>query len=121
MTDAFWPVTSALTDSWVRSLCWQIVGSVLYVPGDMGDQEITFADVDWSEDSYMEECDPGAPLTEQASSVRNPDYTHEDFAHKLKVQILPNDQENRGEFDVGTDFRIGDPNVHFRAAAARSL
>ena len=120
MTDAFWLVSSASTDSWVRSLCWQIVGSVLYVPGDMGDQEITFADVDWSEDSHMEECDPGAPLTEQASSGRNPDYTHEDFAHKLKVQILPNDQENRGEFDVGTDFRIGDPNVHFRAAAAMS-
>ena len=74
----------------------------------MGDQEITFADVDWSEDSHMEECDPGAPLTEQASSGRNPDYTHEDFAHKLKAQILPNDQENRGEFDVGTDCRIGD-------------
>ena len=68
MTDAFWLVSSASTDSWVRSLCWQIVGSVLYVPGDMGDQEITFADADWSEDSHMEECDPGAPLTEQASS-----------------------------------------------------
>ena len=120
VTDAFWLVSSASTDSWVRSLCWQIVGSVLYVPGDMGDQEITFADVDWSEDSHMEECDPGAPLTEQASSGRNPDYTHEDFAHKLKVQILPNDQENCGEFDVATDFRIGDPNVHFRAAAAMS-
>ena len=70
--------------------------------------------------SHLEECDPGAPLTEQASSGRNPDYTHEDFAHKLKVQILPDDQENHGEFDVGTDFRIGDPNVHFRAAAAMS-
>ena len=43
-----------------------------------------------------------------------------DFAYKLKVQILPNDQENRGEFDNGVDFRIGDPNVHFRAAAAKS-
>ena len=68
----------------------------------------------------MDECDPGAPLTDQASSDRNPDYTHADFAYKLKVQILPNDQENRGEFDVGVDFRIGDPNVHFRAAAAKS-
>ena len=38
----------------------------------------------------------------------------------ISLQILPNDQENRGEFDVGTDFRIGDPNVHFRAAAAMS-
>ena len=86
----------------------------------MGDQETMFANADWSEDSLMEECDPGAPLTEQASSGRKPDYTHEDFAHKLKVQILPNDQENSGEFDVGTDFRIGDPNVNFRAAAAKS-
>ena len=68
----------------------------------------------------MDECDPGAPLTDQASSDRDPDYTHADFAYKLKVQILPNDQENRGEFDVGVDFRIGDPNVHFRAAAAKS-
>ena len=68
----------------------------------------------------MGECDPGAPLTDQASSDRNPDYTHADFAYKLKVQILPNDQENRGEFDNGVDFRIGDPNVHFRAAAAKS-
>ena len=86
----------------------------------MGDQETMFANADWSEDSHMEECDPGAPLTEQASSGRNPDYTHENFAHKLKVQILPNNQENSGEFDVGTDFRIGDPNVNFRAAAAKS-
>ena len=99
---------------------WQIVGSVLSVPGDMGDQEIAYDHADWSEDSNMEECDPGAPLTDQASSDRNPDYTHADFAYKLKVQILPNDQENRGEFDVGVDFRIGDPNVHFRAAAAKS-
>ena len=86
----------------------------------MGDQEIAYDNADWSEDSNMEECDPGAPLTDQASSDRNPDYTHADFAYKLKVQILPNDQENRGEFDVGVDFRIGDPNVHFRAAAAKS-
>ena len=65
----------------------------------------------------MEECDP---LTVQTSSGRNPDYTHDDFVHKLKVQILPNDKENQGEFDVGVDFRIGDPNVNFRAAAAES-
>ena len=76
---------------------WQIVGSVLPVPGDMGDQEIAYDHADWSEDSNMEECDPGAPLTDQASSGRNPDYTHADFAYKLKVQILPNHQENRGE------------------------
>ena len=86
----------------------------------MGDQETMFATADWSEDSHMEECDPGAPLTVQTSSGRNPDYTDEDFVHKLKVQILPNDQENSGEFDVGVDFRIGDPNVNFRAAAAKS-
>ena len=54
------------------------------------------------------------PLTVQASSDRNPDHTHADFAYKLKVQILPNDQENRGEFDNGVDFRIGDPNVHMK-------
>ena len=84
----------------------------------MGDQETMLAD--WSDDSQMEECDPGAPLTVQTSSGRNPDYTHDDFVHKLKVQILPNDQENKGEFDVGVDFRIGDPNVNFRAAAAKS-
>ena len=86
----------------------------------MGDQDIAFDDADWSEDSNMGECDPGAPLTVQASSDRNPDHTHAEFAYKLKVQILPNDQENRGEFDNGVDFRIGDPNVHFRAAAAKS-
>ena len=68
----------------------------------------------------MGECDPGAPLTDQACPDRYPDYTHASFAYKLKVQILPNDQENRGEFDNGVDFRIGDPNVHFRAAAAKS-
>ena len=86
----------------------------------MGDQDIALDDADWSEDSNMGECDPGAPLTVPASSNRNPDHTHADFAKKLKVQILPNDQENRGEFDNGVDFRIGDPNVHFRAAAAKS-
>ena len=73
----------------------QIVGSVLHSLGDMGDQDIAFDDADWSEDSNMGECDPGAPLTVQASSDRNPDHTHADFAYKLKVQILPNDQENR--------------------------
>ena len=61
MTDAFWLVSSASTDSWVRFLL---------------------------ADSWF--CP------------------------------VPNDQENRGEFDVGADFRIGDPNVHFRAAAAMS-
>ena len=87
----------------------------------MGDQDMaTFDTADWSEDSNMGECDPGAPLIDQATSDRYPDYPHASFAYKLKVQILPNDQENRGEFDNGVDFRIGDPNVHFRAAAAKS-
>ena len=36
------------------------------------------------------------------------------------MQILPNDNENRGDFHNGVDFRIGDPNVHFRAAATKS-
>ena len=58
----------------------------------MGDQDMaTFDNADWSEDSNMGECDPRAPLTDQASSDRYPDYTHESFAYKLKVQILPND------------------------------
>ena len=87
----------------------------------MGDQDMaTFDDADWSEDSCMDECDPGALLANQASSDRYPDYSHASFAHKLRAQILPNDNENRGEFDNGVDFRIGDPNVHFRAAAAKS-
>ena len=56
----------------------------------------------------------------QACSDRYPDHSHASFAHKLRVQIVPNDNENRGEFDNGVDFRIGNPNVHFRAAAAKS-
>ena len=87
----------------------------------MGDQDMaTFDDADWSEDSCMDECDPGALLADQVSSDRYPDYSHASFAYKLRVQILPNDNENRGDFDNGVDFRIGDPNVHFRAAAAKS-
>ena len=54
----------------------QIVGSVFHLLGDMGDQDIALDDVDWSEDSNVGECDPGAPLTVQASSNRNPDHTH---------------------------------------------
>ena len=97
----------------------QIVGSVFHSSGAMGDQDIAFEDANETEDSNMGECDPGTPLTGQAGSDRNPDLTHVEFAYKLKVQILPNDQENR-EFDYGVDFRIGDLNVHFRAAAAKS-
>ena len=58
----------------------------------MGDQDMA----DWSKDSSMVECDPRAPLADQASSDRYPDYSHASFANKLKAQILPNDQENRG-------------------------
>ena len=76
----------------------------------MGDQDMaTFDNADWSEDSNMGECDPGAPLTDQASSDRYPDYPHASFAYKLKVQILPNDQENRGEFDNGWISALGIP------------
>ena len=76
----------------------------------MGDQDMaTFADADWSEDSCMDECDPGALLADQVRSDRYPDYSHASFAYKLRVQILPNDNENRGDFDNGVDFRIGIP------------
>ena len=68
VTAAFRLVSSASTDSWVRSFFRQIVGSVLSFPGVMGDQEIAFDNADWSEDSNMDECDPGAPLSDQASS-----------------------------------------------------
>ena len=88
----------------------------------MGDQDMaTFDDADWSEDSRMDECDPGAPLevVAEASADRYPDYSHASFVYKLRLQILPNDEENREGFDYGTDFRIGDPNVHFQAAAAK--
>eukprot|EP00434_Breviolum_minutum_P045124 symbB.v1.2.040389.t1/scaffold7189.1/size25065/2 len=94
----------------------QIVGSLLSRLGVMGDQDMaTFDDADWSEGSRMDECDPGAPLAVQASSDRYPDYSHASFAYKLRVQILPNDEEHREGFDNGVDFRIGDPNVHFRS------
>ena len=65
----------------------------------MGDQDMTTCDdADWS-DSCMDECDPGALLADQASSDRYPDCSHASFAYKLRVQILPNDDENRGDFD----------------------
>ena len=38
----------------------------------------------------------------------------------MHLQILPNDREHREGFDVPTTFRLGDPNVHFHAAAAKS-
>ena len=51
--------------------------------------------------------------TEQASLERNLDYTHENFAHKLKVEILI----IRRTVENSTLERISAfPNVHFRAA-----
>ena len=88
----------------------------------MCDQNMTtFDDADWSEDSHMDECDPGAPLdfVAEASAHRYADFSHGAFVHKLRLQILPNDEEHREGFDNPTDFRIGDPNVHFQAAAAK--
>ena len=57
----------------------------------------------------MDECDPGAPLeVAEASADRYADFSHAAFAYKLRLQILPNDEEHREGFDNGTDFRIGD-------------
>ena len=71
--------------------------------------------------SHMDECDPGAPLdiVAEASARRYDDFSHWAFVQKLHLQILPNDEEHREGFDIPTDFRIGDPNVHFQAAAAK--
>ena len=89
----------------------------------MGDKAMaTLGDADWSEESHMDECDPGAPLdmVAEVSTRRYDDFTHWAFVHKLHLQILPNDKEHREGFDTPTTFRIGDPNVHFHAAAAKS-
>ena len=51
----------------------------------MGDQDMATFDADWSEDSSMNECDPGALLADQAGSERHPDCSHASFAHKLHV------------------------------------
>ena len=55
----------------------------------MRDQNMTtFDDADWSEDSYMDECDPGAPLdfVAEASAHRYADFSHGAFVHKLRLQ-----------------------------------
>ena len=91
-------------------------------PGAMVDQDMTtFDDADWSVDSHMDEYDPGAPMdfVAEARAQRYADFSHGAFVQKLRLQILPNDEEHREGFDVPTDFRIGDPNVHFQAAAAK--
>ena len=55
----------------------------------MGDQDMaTFDDADWSDDSRMDECDPGAPLNvvAEASADRYTDYSrplHISFACKF--------------------------------------
>ena len=88
----------------------------------MGDQAMaTLDDADWSDESHMDECDPGALLdmVAEVSTRRYDDFTHWAFVQKLHLQILPNDREHREGFDTPTTFRIGDPNVHFHAAAAK--
>ena len=85
----------------------------------MGDQPMeALDDVDWSDDSHME-CDPGASwdMVTEESTRRYEDFTHPAFVKKLHLQILPNDWEHSEGFDTPTTFRIGDPNVHFHAAA----
>ena len=69
----------------------------------------------------MDECDPGAPLdvVDETGADRYADFSHASFVYKLRLQILPKDEEHREGFDNPTDFRIGDPNVHFHAAAAK--
>ena len=70
----------------------------------------------------MEETDPGAHLNcaVEPPTVRYAPHSHEEFVRHLRLQILPNDYENKDDFDKGVDFRIGDPNIHFRAAAVQS-
>ena len=70
----------------------------------------------------MDERDPGAPLDMGIgeSTMRYDDFSHPTFVQKLHLQILPNDREHREGFDVPSTFRLGDPNVHFHAAAAKS-
>ena len=53
------------------------------------------------------------------NGVKRYAFSHGAFVQKLRLQILPNDEEHREGFDVPTDFCIGDPNVHFQAAAAK--
>ena len=62
-----------------------------------------------------------APLevVAEASADRCADFSHAAFVCKLRLQILPNDREHREGFDIPTNFRIGNPNVHFHAAAAQ--
>ena len=71
--------------------------------------------------TWMNECDPGAPLdmVAEVSARRYDDFTNWAFVQTLQLQILPNDREHREGFDAPTTFRVGDPSVHFHAAAAK--
>ena len=70
----------------------------------------------------MDEGDPSAPWNMDVGerTMRYDDFSHLAFTKKLHRQILPNDTEHREGFDVPTTFRLGDPNVHFHAATAKS-
>ena len=75
----------------------------------MGDQPMeALDDFDWSADSHME-CDVGASwdMVTEESTRRYEDFTHPAFVKKLRLQILPNDQEHSEGFDIPTTFRIG--------------
>ena len=84
----------------------------------MGDQDMVLTgDADWSQDSPMDESSPVVAVRAQ----RYDDLDHMEFASHLRLQILPNDWENSYSdgFDLPSRFCIGDPNVHFHAAAAQ--
>ena len=91
----------------------------------MGDQAMaTLDDADWSEESHMDECDPGAgcPVGHGGWGERSSIWWFYSLGVcplKLHLQILPNDREHREGFDAPITFRLGDPNVHFHAAAAK--
>ena len=90
--------------------------------GEIGDHMEPISDADWSGEWLMDQGDPAAPWDMDVSerTMRYDDFSHLAFTKKLHRQILPNDSEHREGFDVPTTFRLGDQNVHFHAAAAKS-
>lgn len=89
----------------------------------MGDQNMEPSfNVDWSEESPLVERDPGASCDMEVgeSTSRYDDLSFPAFTHKLHLQILPHHTEHCKGFDGPMFFRLGDPNVHFHAAAAQS-
>ena len=91
--------------------------------GEVGDQHMEpLSDADWSGESFTDEGDPAAPCDTDVGGItmRYGNFSHHDFTFKLHRQILPNDTEHREEFDIPSIFRLGDPNVHFHAAAAKT-